>query len=60
MSREWLSSAEASRRLAVSSATLYAYVSRGLLRSEPGATDTAQQQPEATFARAGVLGNGCL
>lgn len=34
MSREWLSSAEASRRLGVSSATLYAYVSRGLLRSE--------------------------
>src|SRR6186997_3549510 len=34
MSREWLSSAEASRRLGVSSATLYDYVSRGLLRSE--------------------------
>ncbi len=37
MSREWLSSAEASRRLGVSSATLYAYVSRGLLRSEAAA-----------------------
>src|SRR5258707_184153 len=37
MSREWLSSAEASRRLGVSSATLYAYVSRGLLRSEGAA-----------------------
>jgi citrate synthase len=34
MSKEWLSSAEAARRLGVSSATLYAYVSRGLLRSE--------------------------
>ena len=34
MSKEWLSSKEASRRLGVSSATLYAYVSRGLLRSE--------------------------
>src|ERR1700744_1829876 len=34
MSKEWLSSKEAARRLGVSSATLYAYVSRGLLRSE--------------------------
>src|SRR5215831_18934164 len=34
MSTEWISSAEAARRLGVSSATLYAYVSRGLLRSE--------------------------
>src|SRR5439155_19016628 len=34
MNKEWLSSAEAARRLGVSSATLYAYVSRGLLRSE--------------------------
>ena len=34
MSNEWLSSREAARRLGVSSATLYAYVSRGLLRSE--------------------------
>jgi citrate synthase len=34
MSSEWISSAEAARRLGVSSATLYAYVSRGLLRSE--------------------------
>jgi citrate synthase len=31
---EWLSSREAARRLGVSAATLYAYVSRGLLRSE--------------------------
>ncbi|SJZ43890.1 citrate synthase [Enhydrobacter aerosaccus] len=34
MSTEWITSAEAARRLGVSAATLYAYVSRGLLRSE--------------------------
>lgn len=34
MATEWLSSKEAARRLGVSAATLYAYVSRGLLRSE--------------------------
>jgi citrate synthase len=34
MAGEWLSSKEAARRLGVSAATLYAYVSRGLLRSE--------------------------
>lgn len=34
MPSEYLSSKEASRRLGVSPATLYAYVSRGLLRSE--------------------------
>src|SRR5262245_13929670 len=34
MGKEWLSSKEAAQRLGVSSATLYAYVSRGLLRSE--------------------------
>src|SRR5215467_5121002 len=34
MSGEWLSSREAAKRLGVSAATLYAYVSRGLLRSE--------------------------
>ena len=34
MSTEWLSSKEAAQRLGVSAATLYAYVSRGLLRSE--------------------------
>ncbi len=34
MSSEWISSTEAARRLGVSAATLYAYVSRGLLRSE--------------------------
>ncbi len=34
MNPEWISSAEAARQLGVSAATLYAYVSRGLLRSE--------------------------
>src|SRR6478735_223230 len=34
MSTEWLDSKEAAQRLGVSAATLYAYVSRGLLRSE--------------------------
>jgi len=34
MTNQWLSSREAARRLNVSAATLYAYVSRGLLRSE--------------------------
>lgn len=34
MSTEWLNSKEAAQRLGVSAATLYAYVSRGLLRSE--------------------------
>ena len=35
----WLTSAEASARLGVNRATLYAYVSRGLIRSSaaPGA-----------------------
>jgi citrate synthase len=34
-SKEHLTAAEAARELAVSAATLYAYVSRGLVRSEP-------------------------
>jgi citrate synthase len=34
----YLSATEAAAELAVSPATLYAYVSRGLIRSEPGAT----------------------
>ena len=34
MNTEWIGSTEAARRLGVSAATLYAYVSRGLLRSE--------------------------
>ncbi|HYC65781.1 MAG TPA: citrate synthase, partial [Reyranellaceae bacterium] len=35
MASDWLNSTEAAERLGVSPATLYAYVSRGLLRSEP-------------------------
>lgn len=34
MAVDWISSGEAARRLGVSAATLYAYVSRGLVRSE--------------------------
>ena len=34
MAIEWLTSKQAAQRLGVSAATLYAYVSRGLLRSE--------------------------
>lgn len=34
MPTDWISSTEAARRLGVSAATLYAYVSRGMLRSE--------------------------
>src|SRR5262245_62853985 len=33
---EWISAAEAARLLNVTNATLYAYVSRGFVRSEPG------------------------
>lgn len=36
MPNQFLSAAEASRALGVTRATLYAYVSRGLVRSEPG------------------------
>ncbi|MFI5003115.1 MAG: helix-turn-helix domain-containing protein, partial [Reyranellales bacterium] len=34
MATEWLNSKEAAQQLGVSAPTLYAYVSRGLLRSE--------------------------
>ena len=46
MSTEWISSAEAARRLGVSAATLYAYVSRGLLRSE-GSTGRRERRYRA-------------
>jgi citrate synthase len=46
MNSEWISSAEAARRLGVSAATLYAYVSRGLLRSE-GATGRRERRYRA-------------
>jgi citrate synthase len=42
MSIDWLTSREAAQRLGVSPATLYAYVSRGLLRSE--ATDGLRER----------------
>lgn len=42
MSTDWISSSEAARRLGISAATLYAYVSRGLLRSE--ATDGRRER----------------
>ena len=46
MNNEWISSAEAARRLGVSAATLYAYVSRGLLRSE-GSTGRRERRYRA-------------
>ena len=46
MGNEWISSAEAARRLGVSAATLYAYVSRGLLRSE-GSTGRRERRYRA-------------
>ena len=42
MAIEWMNSKEAARHLGVSTATLYAYVSRGLLRSE--ATDGQRER----------------
>jgi citrate synthase len=42
MMTDWLDSKEAAKRLGVSAATLYAYVSRGLLRSE--ATDGQRER----------------
>src|SRR5471030_1099143 len=42
MSIEWLTSRDAAKRLGVSAATLYAYVSRGLLRS--GATEGLRER----------------
>lgn len=46
MASEWLTSKEAARRLGVSAATLYAYVSRGLLRSE-GSTGQRERRYRA-------------
>ena len=37
MTDQFLTASEAARRLSVNQATLYAYVSRGMIRSEPGA-----------------------
>lgn len=46
MAIEWLTSREAAQRLGVTAATLYAYVSRGLLRSE-GANGQRQRRYRA-------------
>ncbi len=51
MSTEWLSSREAARRLGVSAATLYAYVSRGLLRSESTAGQRERRYRADDIAR---------
>ena len=40
----WISAAEASRALGVTRPTLYAYVSRGLVRSEPGTSATRERR----------------
>src|SRR5690242_9232219 len=40
----WLSAAEAARRLGVKRETLYAYVSRGLIRSAPGSGATRRRR----------------
>jgi citrate synthase len=42
-----LSAAEAAAELGITRATLYAYVSRGLLRSEPGADSRSRRYPRA-------------
>ena len=55
MGKEWLTSKEAARRLGVSSATLYAYVSRGLLRSE-GSNGQRERHYSADDV-AGLLGD---
>ena len=46
----WIGAGEAARRLGVSRATLYAYVSRGLIRSQPSPSSTR----ERTYAREDV------
>src|SRR6476469_4568262 len=43
-SSTWVSAAEASRTLGITRPTLYAYVSRGLIRSEPGASATRERR----------------
>src|SRR5689334_19716276 len=40
----WISAEEASRTLGVTRPTLYAYVSRGLVRSEPGTSATRERR----------------
>jgi citrate synthase len=43
-SSAWVGAAEASRTLGITRQTLYAYVSRGLVRSEPGASATRERR----------------
>lgn len=51
MATEWLNSKEAAQRLGVSAATLYAYVSRGLLRSEGSAGQRERRYRAEDVAR---------
>ena len=51
MATEWLNSKEAAHRLGVSAATLYAYVSRGLLRSEGSAGQRERRYRAEDVAR---------
>jgi citrate synthase len=44
MTPTWLSAAEASRALGITRPTLYAYVSRGLVRSQPGVSRTRERR----------------
>src|SRR5438105_3637091 len=44
MSTAWTSAVDAARALGVTRATLYAYVSRGLIRSEPGPGPTRERR----------------
>ena len=46
-----ISAREAARRLGVKPATLYAYVSRGLMRSAPGADSRERRYYEEDVAR---------
>lgn len=40
----WVSASDATRTLGVTRATLYAYVSRGMIRSEPGTASTRERR----------------
>src|SRR5690349_20668529 len=44
MNPEWISASEAARRLNVSRPTLYAYVSRGFVRSQPSSAGSRQRR----------------
>ena len=48
---EWISAAEAARRLGIKQATLYSYVSRGVLTRPPGRPAAAVVPPPALAAR---------